>query len=192
MVRSPYKQFTGTPTLSQAHVWLLVGSNLSRRFGSHLVHSMHGALELLPYSLVNHSLPIYGRFSLEYLRNNIYAEAKKGQIQLQKYVKKKNIGVLRNITDDTIEKMCQKPYRSNYTSKVNACNLSAALDLCEFAQINHKATKEMVTLSVPCSSFAAVTRKVHEKVIWVGHSVHQSQILRFMFVNTELTVFSFV
>jgi hypothetical protein len=50
---------------------------------------MHGALELLPYSLVNHSLPIYGRLPFEYLGNYIYAEAEKGEAQLQKYINKR-------------------------------------------------------------------------------------------------------
>jgi aminopeptidase-like protein len=38
---------------------------------------MDSALKLFPYNLVNHSLPVHSSFSLECLRNNIYAEAKK-------------------------------------------------------------------------------------------------------------------
>lgn len=55
---------------------LLVRSSFIWRLGSHLVHSMHGALKLLPYSLVNHSLPMYCRFSLECFGNHIYAASR--------------------------------------------------------------------------------------------------------------------
>lgn len=56
---------------------LLIASRLTWRLGGHLVHSMHGALKLLPYNLVNHPLPVHSGFPLERLRNHVYAEAKK-------------------------------------------------------------------------------------------------------------------
>jgi len=60
--------------LHRHDIELLVRSSFVWRLGSHLVHGMHSALKLLPYSLVNHSLPIYCRFSLECLGNHIYAD----------------------------------------------------------------------------------------------------------------------